>query len=55
LEKKKIKEFDLFYMGSQFLKVFWGLALDMFLVVGEVLVQVCSPEGGGMPKGVPEP
>jgi hypothetical protein len=42
-------------MGSQFLKLFWGLGLDMFIVVGEVHVRVCSPEGGGTPKGVPEP
>ncbi len=42
-------------MGSQFLKCFGELGLDMFIVVGEVHVQVCSPKGGGMAKGASEP
>jgi len=55
LEKKERGTGPVLYGFSQFLKFFGGLGLDILLVVGEVLVGVCSPEGGGMPEGVPEP
>jgi hypothetical protein len=55
LEKKRKRNWTCSIWVLSVLKVFGGLGLDMLLVVREVLVGVCSPEGGGMPEGVPEP